>query len=51
MQLGRELASGFVSEEAQATAAGEAVQPDGVDAQAPEVSPPPAPEPEPTTAG
>jgi hypothetical protein len=51
MQLGKELASGFVSDEAQATAAAEAVQPDGVDAKAPGVCPPPAPEPEPTTAG
>jgi hypothetical protein len=51
MQLGRELATGFVSEETQATAAGEAVQPDGDGARVPEVSPPPAPEPEPTTAG
>ena len=51
MQLGKELASGFVSDEAQATAAVEAVQPDGADAKAPEVSPPPAPEPEPTATG
>jgi hypothetical protein len=51
MQLGRELATGFVSEEAQATAAGEAIQPDGDGAKAPEVSPPTVPEPEPATAG
>ena len=49
MQLGKKLASGFVSDEAEAAA--EAIQPDGADATAAEVAPPPAPEPEPTAAG
>ncbi len=52
MQLGKELAAGFVSDDAQATAAGEAGVPqDGTDAKAPEALPPPAPQPEPAAAG
>jgi hypothetical protein len=51
MQLGQELGTGFVSDDAQATVGGEvAPPPEGADAQAPEVSPLPAPEPEPTAA-
>jgi hypothetical protein len=51
MQLGKELATGFVSDDAQATVDGRAGMPlDGADAQAPE-DPSPAPQPEPTTAG
>ena len=51
MQLGKELAAGFVSDDAQATAAGEAGAPqDGTDAKAPEALPP-APQPEPAAAG
>jgi hypothetical protein len=52
MQLGKELATGFVSDEAQATADGEAgLPPDGTDAKAPEVPPLPAPVSEPAAAG
>ncbi len=51
MQLGKELGSGFVSDDAQATVVAEAARPaEGADAEAPEVSPLPAPEPEPTAA-
>jgi hypothetical protein len=51
MQLGKELGTGFVSDDAQVTVGEEAVLPvEGTDAQAPEVSPRPAPEPEPTAA-
>jgi hypothetical protein len=52
MQLGKELAAGFVSDDTQAKAAGEAGVPqDGTDAKAPETLPPPAPQPEPAAAG
>ncbi len=52
MQLGKELATGFVSDDAEAAAAGEAgLQPDGADAEGPEVPPLPAQEPEPAAAG
>ena len=52
MQLGKELAAGFVSDDEQVTAAGEAAAPaDGADAKAPEVPPVPIPQPEPTAAG
>lgn len=52
MQLGKELAAGFVSDDTQATAAGEAGAPqDGTDAGAPEAPPAPAPQPEPAAAG
>jgi hypothetical protein len=52
MQLGKELATGFVSDDAQATAPGQAgPPPDGADAKAPEASSPPAPQPEPAAAG
>jgi hypothetical protein len=48
MQLGKELATGFVSDDVQAAAAPETGQPpDGADANAPEASPQPAPQPEP----
>ena len=51
MQLGKELATGFVSDDAQATVDGQAdAPPDGADAQAP-ADPSPAAQPEPTTAG
>jgi hypothetical protein len=52
MQLGKELATGFVSDDEQATAAGEAAVPaDGADAKAPEVPQAPTPQPEPAAAG
>jgi hypothetical protein len=52
MQLGKELATGFVRDDAQAAERGEAgMPPDGADAKAPEASPSPAPEPEPAGAG
>jgi hypothetical protein len=52
MQLGKELATGFVSDDEQVTAAGEAAAPaDGADAKAPEVPQVPTPQPEPTAAG
>jgi hypothetical protein len=52
MQLGKELAAGFVSDDAEVTAAGEAGVPqDGTDATAPEALPPAAPQPEPAAAG
>jgi hypothetical protein len=52
MQLGKELATGFVSDDEQATVAGEAAAPaDGADAKAPAVAPVPTPQPEPTAAG
>jgi hypothetical protein len=52
MQLGKELATGFVSDDAQATVDGQAdVPPDGADAQAPQDPPSPAWQPETTTAG
>jgi hypothetical protein len=52
MQLGKELAAGFVSDDAQATAADDAGVPqDGTDVRAPEVPPAPAPQPEPAAAG
>jgi hypothetical protein len=51
MQLGKELAAGFVSDDAEATSADEAGAPqDGTDAKAPEALPP-APQPEPAAAG
>jgi hypothetical protein len=50
MQLGKELATGFVSDEAQAAPdAAAGLPPDTLDAKAPEA--PPAPEPEPAAAG
>jgi hypothetical protein len=49
MQLGKELGTGFVSDDAQAAVGEEvALSSDGADAEAPEASP--QPEPEPTTA-
>jgi hypothetical protein len=52
MQLGKELATGFVTDDAQATANEEAsLTASGVDAQAPGPSPSPDPEPEPAAAG
>lgn len=52
MQLGKELATGFVSDDEQATAADEAGAPaDGADAKAPEVPQVTTPQPEPTAAG
>jgi hypothetical protein len=52
MQLGKELATGFVSDDAQAAADGEAgLPPDGADAKGPEAARLPAPEPEPAAAG
>ncbi|MGA3155434.1 MAG: hypothetical protein ACLPN6_25170 [Streptosporangiaceae bacterium] len=56
MQLGKKLAAGFVRDDVQATAAGEAgLPPDGaVDSAhvtAPQVPSPPKPEPEPVAAG
>jgi hypothetical protein len=52
MQLGKELATGFVSDDTQAAVAGEAgLPPDRADAKGPEVPPVPAPEPEPAAAG
>ena len=54
MQLGKELATGFVSDDAQAAAAGETgLPPDRADAKGPEVPlvPVPEPEPEPAAAG
>ena len=51
MQLGKKLGTGVVSDDAQATVGEETVRSaQGADAQAPEVSPLPAPEPEPTAA-
>jgi len=51
MQLGKELGTGFVSDDAQVAVGAEVVRPpEGADAQAPEASPLPAPEPEPTAA-
>jgi hypothetical protein len=52
MQLGKELATGFVTEDAQAAADGEAgLPPDGTDARAPEAPTLPVQEPEPAAAG
>ncbi len=52
MQLGKELATGFVTDDARAAADGETgLPPDGADARAPEAPPLPAEEPEPTAAG
>lgn len=52
MQLGKELATGFVTDDAQEHAGGEAgLPPDGADARAPEAPALPAQEPEPTAAG
>jgi hypothetical protein len=52
MQLGKELATGFVSDDEQVMAADEAGAPaDGADAKAPEVPQAPTPQPEPTAAG
>ena len=52
MQLGKELATGFVADDAQARADAEAGQPpDGADARAPEAPALPAQEPEPAAAG
>ena len=49
MQLGKELGTGFVSDDVQA-ADGEVAPPETADAEAPEASALPAPEPEPTAA-
>jgi hypothetical protein len=52
MQLGKELATGFVTDDAQVKADEEAsLAASGADAQAPGPSPSPDPEPEPATAG
>ena len=52
MQLGKELTTGFVTDDAQAHADEEAgLPPDEADARAPEALPPPAPQPEPAAAG
>ena len=52
MQLGKELATGFVSDDAQAVVDEQASVPaDGTDATAPGDRPSPAPEPEPAAAG
>jgi len=52
MQLGKVLATGFVSDEIRAPADGEAGRPaDEPDAHVPEAAPAPAPEPEPAAAG
>jgi hypothetical protein len=52
MQLGKELATGFVTDDAQEHADGEAGLPrDGADARAPEAPALPAQEPEPAAAG
>ena len=52
MQLGKELATGFVTDDAQEHPDVEAgVPPDGTDARAPEALALPAQEPEPTAAG
>jgi len=52
MQLGKELATGFVTDDAQQHADGEAgLPPDGADARVPEPPALPAQEPEPTGAG
>jgi hypothetical protein len=52
MQLGKELATGFVADDAQATADEQAgVAASGADAQAPGPAPSPDPEPEPAAAG
>jgi hypothetical protein len=52
MQLGKELATGFVTDDAQANADEEAgLPPDGADARAPEASALPAQETEPAAAG
>jgi len=52
MQLGKELATGFVSDDEQTTVADEAGGPAaGADAQAPGVPQVPTPQPEPTAAG
>jgi hypothetical protein len=51
MQLGKELATGFVSDDAQATVDEQAGVPaDGTDAQVPQDPPSPVARPEPTTA-
>ena len=51
MQLGKEVGTGFVSDDAQATVGEEVVlPPETADAQAPEASARPTPEPEPTAA-
>ena len=52
MQLGKELATGFVSDDEQTTVADGAGGPaDGADAQAPQVPQVPTPQPEPAAAG
>ncbi|HKA95156.1 MAG TPA: hypothetical protein VKD66_02735 [Streptosporangiaceae bacterium] len=52
MQLGKELATGFVADDVQAAPGQEAnLPPDGADAKAPEASPSTAPDPEPAAAG
>jgi hypothetical protein len=53
MQLGKELATGFVTDDVQAVPGQETDLPsDGAaDAKAPEASPSPAPDPEPAAAG
>ncbi len=52
MQLGKELGTGFVTDDAQATAGEEtSLAADGADATAPEASTSPVPEPEPAAAG
>ena len=52
MQLGKELATGFVTDDAREHADGEAgLPPDGADTRAPEAPALPNQEPEPTAAG
>jgi len=50
MQLGKELGAGFVSDDAQVVGGEVAPPPEETDVVAPEVSPRPAAEPEPTAA-
>jgi len=56
MQLGKELATGFVRDDVQAAAAGDGGEPldtaaDSADVKAPDIPSPPVPEPEPAVAG
>lgn len=52
MQLGKELATGFVADDVQAAPGREVdLPPDGADAKAPGATPSPAADPEPAAAG
>ena len=51
MQLGKELATGFVSDDEQVTAGAAPAPADEADAKVPEVPQVPTPQPEPTAAG